>query len=194
MPRGLRKASNPTTYNKPQVLVHMAKGFSNPTNSPFRDKNGQWLTRALFLETRSANFEPMFTLKDDDFEGYPSLKKIYMAYSHVPGCEYDFANEHLGGWVHWCKVAGSQIGPHVAQWREELTIKLKADAMKNIILSSLGDGAVALQAAKYIDSSGYNMKRGRPSKLEKEAKLKQDTAINKEIEEDLKRLKLKAVK
>lgn len=172
----------------------MAKGFSNPTNSPFRDKNGQWLTRALFLETNSANFTPMFTLKDDDFEGYPSLKKIYLNYSHVPGCEYEFAVEHLGGWVHWLKVSNSQIGPHVAQWREELSVKLKSSAMKNIIMSSYGEGAVALQAAKYIDSSGYNLKRGRPSKAEKEGALKQDVEISKQLDEDLQRMNLKAVK
>lgn len=170
------------------------KGFCNPTNSPFRDDKGRWLTRALFFETKSDNYKPMFTLEDEDFHGLPSLKKIYLNYEHIPGCEYEFAMEHLGGWVHWCKICDSQIGPDIAQWREELSIKLKAAAMKNVILTAYGEGNTALQAAKFLSTSGYNMKRGRPTKAEKAGALKQETEVNKQLEEDLQRIGLKAVK
>ena len=177
----------------------MAKGFCNPTNNPFKDVNGQWLTRAIFYETRSDSIAPMYTLKEEDFtpEGkdtFPSLKKIYLEMEHVPEFEYEFANKYLGGWIHWQRLLGSQVKHHFEQWREELTIKLKANAMKSIILTAYGETPTALQAAKYLSDSGYQMKRGRPSKLEKEARLKQDSAVDKQIEEDMKRMNLKAVK
>ena len=175
--------------------------FSNPTNSPFKDKNGQWLTRALFLETNMVDhIEPMYTLKEEDFVDpstgklLPSLKKIYMEYNHIPEYEYEFCKEHLGGLIHWRKLCGSQVGTYIAQWREELSVKIKANAMKSIILTAYGDTAVSLQAAKYLSDSGYQMKRGRPSKAEKEAKLKEDVQVNKQIEEDLRRMQLKSVK
>ena len=173
-------------------------GFSNPGNNPFKDHKGQWLTLALFFETRGAVTEipPKYTLKDDDHKGLPSLKRLYLETNHVPEYEYDFATEHLGGWKHWKRLQASPIlREHINEWKEELTIKIKASAMRNIIASAYAEGAVGLQASKYLSDQGYKgTGRGRPSKEEKMALAKQEARVDLELEEDLKRIGLKAVK
>jgi hypothetical protein len=172
-------------------------GFCNPDNNPFKDHKGQWFTRALFLElTQSgSDVKPMFTVKEHDYKGCKSLKKLYMSYEHIPDYEYEFATEVLGGWVHWQRLQKSPIVMEmITQWREELTIKLKAQAMRNIINTTLAEGAVGLQANKYLSDMGYaGSKRGRPSKAEKEQLAKQELAVDREIEGDLERIGLKAI-
>ena len=97
----------------------------------------------------------MFTLKEEEHQGLPSLKKIYMEYEHVPGYEYEFATEVLGGWEHWQILCGAAIRNEVAQWRAELDVKLRAKAIKNIIYESVSCGKNAMQASKYLADKGY---------------------------------------
>ena len=164
-----------------------------------KDEKGKWRTYSLFWEYRIDNHPYHWTLLDSDreFEGkvIPSLKKIYLDYNHVPGFEYDFAMEVLGSWAHWEKLCVSGVKQHVASWKEELEVKIKANSIKSIIQASIeGEGASKLQAAKYLDGKGYAPTRGRPSKEEKAGRLIQDNAVNNEIADDLERVGLKAIK
>ena len=76
--------------------------------SKFKDKQGKWLTQALFLEM---GYKPqaIFTLDDEDKEYnnklYPSLKKLYLE-SDDP-TEYK-VSQHLGGWNHWKRLRGNK--------------------------------------------------------------------------------------
>ena len=173
--------------------------------SIYQDDRSKWRTKSLFWELvpkqDRAAFQPLYTLYEEDIERdgvtYPSLKKIYMSYDHIPGAEWEFANEHLGGWEHWEILATSsmkQIKAAIASWRKEMEIKHKAMAIKSMIKSAKEDGAKGLSAAKYLADKGYLSQRGRPSKEEVERERKLAANISSEMEEDLARIQLTLVK
>lgn len=161
-----------------------------------KDCNGKWRTYSLFWEHRTEGYEYFWTLKDRGTKELPSLKQIYLSYAHIPEYEYEFAEEVIGSWTHWQKLCKSGLKQHIAEWREELEIKLKADALRNIInTASKGKEQSSLTAAKYLADKGYAPStRGRPSKEEKEKQLKIDSRIHSEIEDDLERVGLTLAK
>jgi len=135
----------------------------------YKTANGQYLTIGMFFETAEVrNTSTIFTLKDEDLEKngktYKSLRLLYMTYNHIPHSEYDFANECLGGWRHWLKMQESpQLKHHIEAWREEMEVKLRANAVKEVISTSTTEKG--FQAAKWIAEGGYAPKKaGRPSK------------------------------
>jgi hypothetical protein len=161
-----------------------------------KDVNNKWRTYSLFWEHRQKGYDYYWTLKDKGTEELPSLKEIYMSYRHAPEFEYEFAQEVIGSWPHWQKLCRSGLKNYIAAWREELDVKLKAEAIRGAInVSKEGESdSSRLQANKWLADKGYAPTRGRPSKLEKAQKLAQDAAVSSEIEDDLARVGLKAVK
>lgn len=172
--------------------------FSNPTNNPLKDKDGRWRTASLFYEKRVDGLTPVWSLKDEDFEVngivYPSLKRIYFSFDHTPGLEYEFAMETFKSWDHWVKLCNSQLRSIFAEWREELDIKLKANAIRSVIKATKRSDAAGVTASRYIAERGYASKRGRPSKEELERTKRIEAGVEKELEEDLERMKLTVVK
>ena len=160
-----------------------------------RDDMQRYRTLSLFYEYKNDRYPYLYTLNVEDKYGVPSLYKIYMSYIHVPGEEYEFANDHLLGWKHWQRIcANAYLLEHITEWRAEMDIKLRSMAIKNIIASSLSDTPTALQAAKWLAEKGYDLKRGRPSKAEKEGWLKQEAKLKDVVEEDMERVGLSLVK
>lgn len=172
--------------------------------SDLKDDMGRYRTQSLFWELRfkddSDKYSPIFSLKDYDLEKegttYPSLKQIYMSYDHIPGFEYEFAMDVFNSWDHWNKLANDtvpNIKNTIKEWREELDIKLKAQAIKALIQTSRIDDSKGFNAAKYLADRGYAPSRGRPSKEEVEREKKVQAGVSKELEEDMKRLGLSVV-
>ena len=172
--------------------------------SIYKNENSKWRTKSLFWELTPEEdrkkLPAIYTLYDEDSERdgkpYKSLKKLYMSYDHIPGAEWEFANNHLGGWEHWEILANSSMKPikdAIALWRKEMEIKHKALAIKSMIKSAREDGAKGLSAAKYLADKGYVSQRGRPSKEEVDRERKFQAAISSEYEEDLERIALKLV-
>lgn len=174
--------------------------LQNSTNSPWKDHIGRWHVGALFLEKSTIRdvLPPRYTVNDADIvkDGvtYKSLKKIYMSCPHIPGYEYEFAQEHLGGWEHWQRLVDSSLREMFKQWREELTIKQKAKALKGIILQSLEETPTAFQAGKYLVEEGWIEKKGRPKKEDVERAAKIAAGVKDELDDDLQRIGLKVVK
>ncbi len=165
----------------------------------FKDELGRYRTLSLFCEFDSKGYEQYFTLSNEDREIdgkiYISVYKKYMEYFHVPGQEYDFANEVLGGWKHWCRLcANAQLYKEIALWREEMDIKLRSTAIKSLINTSFENNAAGANAAKWLAEKGYELKRGRPSKAEREGYLKQEEKLKDVVDEDLERVGLTLVK
>ena len=166
-----------------------------------KDDQGRYRTISLFWELRhysQEKIEPVFTLKSYDLQKedklYPSLKKIYLTYDHIPGFEYEFALDVFGSWEHWQKMANSQmLKDHIQTWRDELDVRLKALGLKALIHASRDNDAKGVQASKYLVEKGYIQKRGRPSKEEVDRELKANTKLKKEFESDLERIGLKVV-
>lgn len=143
--------------------------------SPFRVQ-GRWATKHLFLETYLDTLYPdvstvVYTLGEEDKDGYPSLKKLYLQMNDLT--EYKFATTHLGGWNHWQQLVGTEwFREHVMQWRTELELKNISEALIRIRDEAEMDGRNAFQANRFLATRGWiasedkQERRGRPSKSE----------------------------
>ena len=161
----------------------------NIDKSKLVDDRGRPLSQSLFLEVGYTDFA-VYTTKDYDHEYkgkvYPSLKRLYLEHEDVT--EYSFANKYLLGWSHWKKICGNKIlSKQIDEWREELEVKIRSQAVRDIIDQSADSGS--FQAAKWLADRGWDKRAaGRPSKKEaqKEARIKEK--VNSEFEEDNVRL------
>lgn len=177
---------------------------------PFmKDSMNRYRVASLFWELRNTRdvkiLAPLFTMKDrahtvpskdgKSLITYPSLKEIYMSYNHVPYNEYDFAMEIFGSWEHWKIIADSNTCcSMVASWREELAIKIKSKAVRNIMEASNSANAIGVNAARYLADEGYVPKKvGRISREERERVKKIAAGVANNLTEDMERLGLELV-
>lgn len=135
-----------------------------PDKSRFKDVMGRYLTQSLFFEYANTP-HAVYTLKDHDHEVdgvlYPSLRKLYLDCNDPT--EYVFATTYLWGWDHWQKMlTNSMILENVNKWRDELEVKLRAEAVKSII----EQGRDSFAAAKWAADGHWNVKKGRPTREE----------------------------
>ena len=184
----------------------MTNNVKKYSYNELKDDLGRYRTQSLFWELRFREDEEkypcFFTLKDYDLEKegilYPSLKKIYLSYDHIPEFEYEFALDVFNSWDHWQRLANDtvpMIKKEIKAWREELDIRIKASALKALIATARLDDSKGFNAAKYLADKGYSTltKRGRPSSEEVERELRVQAGASKELEEDMKRLGLSVV-
>lgn len=115
----------------------------------------------LFLEYNSLEGVAKYNLSREDYKNTLSLYKLYML-ADEPS-EYNFANKYFEGWRHWEQIAGANwIKDKLELWREELAIKLQAEAVANVIRISKAGGKDALTAAKYVAERGWEKSQKRP--------------------------------
>lgn len=156
----------------------------------FKDGQGRYITRGLFLETITPgfDFDPPFTLKNYDHLGKPSMKKIYMGYTDPT--EYQFAIDVLGSWEHWQKLCNTEwFGPVVAEWREEMEIKIRSLGTSQMALLALNGKE---SAAKWLAEGGWAKRSGagRPTKEQVEGEKKKAARVGESLREDMDRLGL----
>jgi hypothetical protein len=181
-----------STKHKPHVL---------PEKKPlsfYKDSKGSWRTQSLFVEFERPPHGALWTIGEEDYTDkdnrfFPSLRKIYLNYSHVPGYEHSFITEVIGSYPLWVRLSGSSfIAKHIQEWREELEVKIKSRAIQALITQSRTDKGTA--AAKYLADMGWKgSSRGRPSKKEKQVYLEDSKRHNQEVKDDLKRISLISV-
>lgn len=157
-----------------------------------KDKMGRPLTQGLFLEIGYNTDFAVYSLEDDDreYKGnlYPSLKRLYLQAEDV--VEYEFARKYLLGWKHWQRLnANKVLSNHFQEWREELELSMRSEAVRSIIDLAVEQGN--FNASKWLADRGWDKRApGRPSKDE----LRKDKAIadriSSEFSEDFERLKL----
>ena len=137
--------------------------------SKLKDSRGRPLTQSLFLEVGYNTEYAVYTLKDEDYvyhgKTYPSLKRLYLEMEDV--IEYEFANTYLLGWEHWLRIANNKVfSKRVDSWRHELELKLRSQAVKDIIDMTAEEKS--FQAAKWLADKGWGKNPvGRPSKASK---------------------------
>lgn len=161
----------------------------------FRNPNGgRRYLQGLFFEFSNDKSTVLYTLKERDHEGYPSLYKLYM--DCTDPTEYEFATKHLENWSHWQELVDSQwFKPYVEAWRKEFEVRLRAQAL-NAVLAIAHDGSNSnsYYANKYLLDGSWKpageSKRGRPSRDEVQKEIIAQAASKREIEEDAKRLGL----
>lgn len=132
---------------------------------------GHYRTSSLFYEhnpTNKAGFRPPYTLKEQDHNGFTSLRRLYMECAD-PG-EYEFAKRAFGSYRQWKEITKCNwFQEHLKEWREELAAKLKSEALDVITKRMRHDKtATGFTAAKWI-AEGKQLdstpkRRGRPPK------------------------------
>jgi hypothetical protein len=154
----------------------------------FKDSMGRWYTKGLFWEMcfPENKARASYTLKESEHKGLPSLKQLYLDSEDLT--EYEFAVDHLGGWNHWKALRKCKwFAPHLADWQEELEVRVRSQGIKALISHSLSPKGQT--SAKWLAEKGWvDKKRGAPSKAEVNAELKQQAGIHAEVEGDLLRL------
>jgi hypothetical protein len=139
----------------------------------------------------------LYTLKDVDHLGYPSLYRLYMEADDPT--EYHFATTHLDGWAHWERLQEcSWFKPYVDAWRRELEVRFRANALKNIQAAANDlKSPSAYQANKFLvgqgwKESGPKRRAGQPSKDEIKKEATRLAQISQTLEEDFDRITGKA--
>lgn len=144
--------------------------------SKWKTDQGVYYTKSLFYETVSSEDKPhvQYTLKQEDHNGYPSLRKLYL--EEMDPTEYRFANKYLGGWDHFTKLKESDwFMEYLENWREELEVKLKSLAYERVMNEAQNElSKNKLLANKYLietvkriqknEDLGSKETKGRPSK------------------------------
>ena len=166
--------------------------------SKFKSTNGQHLTLALFIETAFRDKESiLYTLKDQDHRGYPSLYRLYMEMADFT--EWEFANTYLDGWSHWQTLCNcTWFQPYIQRWRTELELMVKSRALKRMIQKAEEQNSAKesfmidkfLIEKGWIDKNADPKRRGRPTKAEIQRQAKEEININRQLAEDAKRLDL----
>jgi hypothetical protein len=109
--------------------------------------------------------------------------------------EYLFANKHLDGWEHWqmlCKAGFFK--PYIARWREELALKIKAEALQRI--QELAKDATSRNHAelnKYLANEAWKVEktlgtRGRPTKAQVASAAKEEALALSDLKNDFERM------
>ena len=140
------------------------------STSPFRDTRNRYLTKSLFVETRTDVCDPIFTLESKvDYDGLVSVYRLYMEADDPT--EYVVAKRMLGDVQHWRALCEREFFiPYLEQWRDELQAKIKAESVEAIrrVANATSNGTVP--AAKWVAEQDFlnlgkvGPKRGRPPK------------------------------
>lgn len=159
----------------------------------FKNASGAYLTLNLFYETSLDKSQVVYTLKDRDHAGYPSLYLAYMDTNDPT--EYRFAKTYLDGWAHWERInKASWFQDYVIPWRKELELRTRSEALMRIREKSLSEDKEAFQANKYLLNGQWKDKptarrAGAPSKQEIREAADRVFTTERTLEQDLERIK-----
>lgn len=165
--------------------------MTNIDKSRLLDTMGRPLTQGLFLEIGYNTQYAVFTLEDEDKTykdtQYPSLKKLYL--QSADPTEYQFAKKYLLGWKHWRRLNDNVIlRKHFDDWREELEVAMRSEAILSIIDMTTSDQG-NFQAARWLADRGWDKRGvGRPSKKEIEREKRIEDKIGSELTADVLRM------
>jgi hypothetical protein len=124
------------------------------------DGSGKRVVLGLFKEFArpDVKFKPIISLKE--------LKQLFLD-CRDPS-EYTVAMRFTEDWEHWQEVRNHPlIKPHVDKWQEELAVKLRSEAIQQMMVHAKQPGGTA--AAKWLADKGYAVEVekksvGRPKK------------------------------
>lgn len=158
---GIPEVTLKETLSEPKGII-----TTIDSNNPFRNSNNSRYTLSLFYElTGSDKSTVVYTLKDKDHKGYPSLKRLYLEEGDTT--EYLFSIKYLDGFEHWQMIANAEwFKPFITQWREELRAKKEAEYIRKLEEIAEGSGKDRSSAIKTllerVRKGKEASKRGRP--------------------------------
>ena len=158
-----------------------------------KDSMGRPRTQSLFVEHRHDKYPAPFTLKPYDHRGRMSMYRKYMEIGDPT--EYSQAIGLLGSWEHWQVLTNTKwFKPFITKWRQELKVKFESDRFREMeeVAETQKGTPQGVQATKWLAErySKTSPTRGRPSKAEKKAALKQHTEEQDLLAEEAERLGL----
>lgn len=169
-----------------------AKDLNNGYNK-YRASTGQRLLKGLFFEETADKASAVYTLKNWDHLGYPSMYRLFLEADDPT--EYTFATAYLDGWDHWeILCACTWFKPYVSKWRRELEVRAKARALLAIKdLAANKTAKESYQANKFLINGGWKEKTsgrgaGRPSKEEVQKEAQRLAQDSKTIDDDFNRI------
>lgn len=155
-----------------------------PDKSKMKRNNEILVTQSLFIDYQYDPELAVYTWGDEDkeYKGvlYPSLKRLFLEMEDPT--EYSFATKYLVNWKHWQRMNNSNkvLRGHFDEWREELEIKIRSQAVLSIIDQSVSESG-GFQASKWLADRGWDKRGpGRPSKAERD----KENAVQKRIKDD----------
>lgn len=162
--------------------------------SKFKNSIGAYLLNAIFYEqTLSDKSQVVYTLKDRDHCGYPSLYLKYMQADDPT--EYTFAVANLDGWDHWERLTEcGWFQPYLARWRRELEVRFRARALLRIREVAQDPKAKeSYSANKFLVGQGWKeggpkRRAGQPSKEEIKSEAHRLASISQSLDEDFERI------
>ncbi len=129
--------------------------------------------------------------KENNPEGKHSLADWREKFIEISDpTEYKAALILAGSWAGWCTI--KKHWPYfrdviLQDWLAEVEIKLRSDAIKEIIDQSKDEKGTA--AAKWVAEGRYNpRKTGAPTKAEKQREARIAAGVEKEVEDDINRV------
>lgn len=161
-------------------------------SSKYRNVNGLAYTKGLFQEMATTEDTVLYTLKDQDTYGLPSLYRLYMEVADPT--EYRFATQYMDGWGHWEDLCLCPwFKPYIDRWRRELEVRIRSEALNRITREAMdGNEKTLMQSNRYLAEGTWMpkdmRKAGRPTKAMIEKETKRLADIEKQVEEDLQRV------
>ena len=162
------------------------------TRPSFTNSVGAALLRGLFYEETGADkASVVYTLKDQDHEGYPSLYRLYMETGDPT--EWKFATQHLNGWKHWERLCDADwFKSYIDRWRRELQLRIASDSLARIMAEAKTTSRDSFTANRYLLERGWVPKdkgqAGRPSKAAIKSEAHRIASESQQITKDFDRL------
>ena len=168
----------------------------------YRIKNIKYVTNSSFADFNrpgsrlEEDYNPTWTVEDEDHDGLYSFKKWYMKYRKDP-TETKFVDECFeGDFKHWEAFKhGVYIKPFYERIRREAMQRNLADVMQKIEATAMDDSNKSqMVALKYLVDrySKYDEdaapKRGRPKKADIDKAAREIAEEDKATADDLKRI------
>lgn len=158
----------------------------------FKNNSGVYYTNALFWERTLDKSTAVYTLKENDHNGYPSLYKGYMDANDPT--EYRFALQYLDGWQHWETLCDcSWFKPYLSRWRRELELRTRSEALLRVREVAANTTAKdSLTANRFLLQGGWKeaptTKRGAPTKQQIKDAAHNIASTDKSLEDDFNRI------
>lgn len=158
--------------------------------SKFRnDGNNRLHTQGLFLELGYHLDTALYTLKEQDYEYkgklYPSAKLLYL--NSMDPTEYEFAQLCFESWDHWTRIRNNKlITPYADRWKSELEVKIRSQAVGQVIKHGANGDRVA---STWVAKGSWSTSVGRPSNAKIAREVEFASQVNEEYGADIVRLK-----
>jgi hypothetical protein len=131
-------------------------------------------TRALFKEYSRGQGE--ISIND--------WRKVFVECEDLT--EYEPALKLCGSWEEWCRF--KKEWPHfltiVQEWKDEVEIRLRSQAVKRIVKAS----DTSVDAAKWIAEGKFHKRAGKPSKAEVERQAKIEAGVQDQTRDEIERV------